>query len=357
MQELARVRRRSRWLLGACALLVAATGWSWLRRPSSAREPLDLDRDGAVAELKEQLSSAGYAERVRMLHKLGRSGSPKATAAVIELYRSAANDRVRLNAIQELGRLGTREAVAELAEIAQGTRRHLAQRAIRALGQTGSPDAEGKLLELLESEEQRSGRAQVLDALGALGGERAVETLVKLAQDREESARLSAVGALGESGAPSALTVLAQLAADPERKVRERAVAALGSHGSPEAKTALVRLVQEGEASLRPAALEKLNWHKKEGHTIVIVSASFEEYLKFWCKQEGIALLATTIEVKDGKFTGKFASPNCYGDEKIRRIKQTYNLQDFSHITAYGDTKGDLPLKEIAHEFHYKPFL
>lgn len=107
---------------------------------------------------------------------------------------------------------------------------------------------------------------------------------------------------------------------------------------------------------LRPAALEKLNWHKKEGHTIVIVSASFENYLHFWCQKEGVALLATKLEVKDGKFTGKFASPNCYGEEKIRRIKQAYNLKDFAHITAYGDTKGDLPLKEIAHEFHYKPF-
>jgi phosphatidylglycerophosphatase C len=107
---------------------------------------------------------------------------------------------------------------------------------------------------------------------------------------------------------------------------------------------------------IRPGAREKLQWHNKEGHTIVIVSASFENYLEFWCRKEGLELLATKIEVKDGKFTGNFASPNCHGQEKIRRINAAYNLKDFEYIYAYGDTKGDLPLKTIANEFHYKPF-
>ncbi len=107
---------------------------------------------------------------------------------------------------------------------------------------------------------------------------------------------------------------------------------------------------------LRPAALEKLTWHKAQGHTVVVVSASFEDYLHIWCQQEGVALLATKIEVKDGKFTGQFSSPNCYGEEKIRRINEAYNLKDFAYIYAYGDSRGDLPLKRIANEFHYQPF-
>ena len=107
---------------------------------------------------------------------------------------------------------------------------------------------------------------------------------------------------------------------------------------------------------LRPKALERLSWHKKEGHKIVVVSASFENYLSVWCKKESIDLIATQIEIKEGKLTGKFASPNCYGDEKIRRINQVLNLKDFSTIYAYGDSRGDIPLKTIATEFSYKPF-
>lgn len=107
---------------------------------------------------------------------------------------------------------------------------------------------------------------------------------------------------------------------------------------------------------LRPAALKKLAWHKQQGHKIVVVSASFESYLNVWCRAEGLDLLATQVEVIDGKLTGKFASKNCYGDEKVHRIKAAYDLKDFQYIYAYGDSRGDLPLKTIANEFHYKPF-
>jgi len=107
---------------------------------------------------------------------------------------------------------------------------------------------------------------------------------------------------------------------------------------------------------IRPKAKERYKWHKREGHHVVIVSASFENYLKFWTRPEEMALLATVGEVKGGKLTGKFASRNCHGLEKVIRLKAAYDLKSFEHIYAYGDTRGDLPLKTIAHEFHYKPF-
>lgn len=107
---------------------------------------------------------------------------------------------------------------------------------------------------------------------------------------------------------------------------------------------------------LRPAALQKIAWHKEQGHKIVVVSASFENYLGVWCKSQGLDLLGTQVEIKNSKLTGKFASKNCFGEEKIIRIKQAYNLADFDYIYAYGDSRGDLPLKTIADEFHYKPF-
>ena len=89
---------------------------------------------------------------------------------------------------------------------------------------------------------------------------------------------------------------------------------------------------------------------------LAIVTASFENYLKFWTKKEGFELIATRAEVKMGKLTGQFSTPNCHGEEKINRIKAAYNLADFEFVYAYGDTKGDLALKAIANEFSYKPF-
>lgn len=109
-------------------------------------------------------------------------------------------------------------------------------------------------------------------------------------------------------------------------------------------------------AIVRPAALERLHWHQGKGHRIVIVSASFENYLKPWCGRYGFDLLATRLEVKDGVLTGRFASKNCYGEEKVKRLKEAYRLEDFELIYAYGDSAGDHALAEIADEFHYRPF-
>ena len=107
---------------------------------------------------------------------------------------------------------------------------------------------------------------------------------------------------------------------------------------------------------MRPVALQRVEWHKDQGHRIVIVSASFEDYLKPWCDAHKVDLLATQLEIKEGRLTGEFASGNCYGEEKLDRLKQAYNLRDFEFIYAYGDSRGDKALAKIANEFHFKPF-
>jgi phosphoserine phosphatase len=50
------------------------------------------------------------------------------------------------------------------------------------------------------------------------------------------------------------------------------------------------------------------------------------------------------------------ASCNCYGEEKVRRIRASYNLDEFNHIYAYGDSEGDKAMLDLAHEHDYKHF-
>lgn len=109
-------------------------------------------------------------------------------------------------------------------------------------------------------------------------------------------------------------------------------------------------------AIVRSVALQRVEWHKEQGHRVVIVSASFENYLKPWCDAHKVDLLATQLEIKEGRITGEFASGNCYGEEKLDRLKQAYHLNDFEFIYAYGDSKGDKVLAKIANEFQYNPF-
>ena len=107
---------------------------------------------------------------------------------------------------------------------------------------------------------------------------------------------------------------------------------------------------------LRPKAIEKINWHKNQGHKVVVVSASIECWLRPWCEKNSLELIATKLEIKDDIVTGKLLSKNCYGVEKVNRIKEIYNLKDFEYIYSYGDSSGDKQMLELAHEKFYKPF-
>lgn len=107
---------------------------------------------------------------------------------------------------------------------------------------------------------------------------------------------------------------------------------------------------------LRPSGLAKLQWHQRQGHQVVIVSASCENWLKPWTDAIGVELLATQLEVKASKLTGRYLGENCHGDEKVRRIQVAYSLDDYNVIYAYGDTAGDRPMLQLATQAFYKPF-
>jgi HAD superfamily hydrolase (TIGR01490 family) len=107
------------------------------------------------------------------------------------------------------------------------------------------------------------------------------------------------------------------------------------------------------EKITKKIALDKLNWHKQEKHKIVIVSASVECWLKSWCEKNGFEVLSTKLKFENQKLQKNFLTPNCYGQEKVNRIKEKYNLADFEYIYAYGDSRGDYQMLNIADERYF----
>lgn len=107
---------------------------------------------------------------------------------------------------------------------------------------------------------------------------------------------------------------------------------------------------------IRPTALEKIRQLQKQDIPVVIVSASAENWLKSWCNDYGLICIATQLEKKDNILTGKIAGKNCYGEEKVKRIKEKFNLDDYENIYCFGDTKGDKPMLSLATLGFYKPF-
>ncbi len=107
---------------------------------------------------------------------------------------------------------------------------------------------------------------------------------------------------------------------------------------------------------VRPGAIEAIEQHRHNRATIAVVSASAENWVKPWCDAHGLICIATRLEVESGSITGNFLGKNCHGVEKVRRIKERFDLESFDHIIAYGDSSGDKDMLAIATESHYKPF-
>jgi len=96
---------------------------------------------------------------------------------------------------------------------------------------------------------------------------------------------------------------------------------------------------------LRPDIIARAEWHRGQGHKLVIVSASFACYLRPVAEQLGFdAVLATELEVgSDGRVTGELASPNVRGVEKVRRLDAWIGDAPAT-VWVYGNSAGDREL-------------
>ena len=97
-------------------------------------------------------------------------------------------------------------------------------------------------------------------------------------------------------------------------------------------------------------------WGAKGAHR-VIVTASPETTVAPFARRLGAEALLGTPLVFDGddRVTGAFASPNCRGEEKVRRLRAIYG-EDVRLAAAYGDTSGDTEMLAIADEKGFRVF-
>ena len=109
---------------------------------------------------------------------------------------------------------------------------------------------------------------------------------------------------------------------------------------------------------VKPEALKRIEWHRQNGHEIVIISASVENWITPWATLNGIdTVLATQIQVIDGLITGKFLSKNCHGAEKVNRLLQHLPDRENYILYAYGDSSGDKDLLQFADHKFYRVFV
>lgn len=98
------------------------------------------------------------------------------------------------------------------------------------------------------------------------------------------------------------------------------------------------------------AARELVEQHRAAGDTLMVITATNRFVTEPIVKLYGIEhLLATTPELKDGQYTGKFIDTPCFQDGKVKQLQDW--LADSQHSLTgsyfYSDSHNDLPLLKL----------
>jgi phosphatidylglycerophosphatase C len=96
----------------------------------------------------------------------------------------------------------------------------------------------------------------------------------------------------------------------------------------------------------RASIVARLEWHRVQGHEVLIVSASLQMYVDVVAELlHANGALGTRLAVDPkGRLTGSYQGKNCRGTEKMGRLNEWITLRDYPTqpvIYAYGNSRGD----------------
>ncbi len=106
--------------------------------------------------------------------------------------------------------------------------------------------------------------------------------------------------------------------------------------------------------TVRPRAIERIEWHKRQGDEVAVVSAALDVYMQPWCDTMGVQCVCTQLEERNGRFTGRYVGGDCTAGEKARRVLERFDLTRYALLYAYGDTREDREMLAIAHRRFYR---
>lgn len=108
---------------------------------------------------------------------------------------------------------------------------------------------------------------------------------------------------------------------------------------------------------IKPEAKARLEWHQRQGHRCILISASLDAYLAPWAKEMGFRdCITSRLESVNGLVTGKLIGKNCRGVEKVRRLDELLGPRERYYLFAYGDSDGDRELLAFADAPFYRRF-
>ena len=101
----------------------------------------------------------------------------------------------------------------------------------------------------------------------------------------------------------------------------------------------------------KPAALARIEWHRRQGHLLMLATASFDFYADAIGQSLGFdSVVATRAAWHNQKVTGDFDGKNLRGEAKLKAVTRALKRFDSGiwRIVAYSDNQSDLPILRFA---------
>jgi phosphoserine phosphatase len=88
-----------------------------------------------------------------------------------------------------------------------------------------------------------------------------------------------------------------------------------------------------------------------------VVSASISDWVKPFFDKDELMVIGTEVEYDANEcLTGHFLTPNCYGEEKVKRLLAMEPDRDSYFLISYGDSEGDKEIIQFADRSYYQAF-
>ena len=100
----------------------------------------------------------------------------------------------------------------------------------------------------------------------------------------------------------------------------------------------------------RPYMLERIEWHRSQGDTVLLVTSSNAMLVKPIAEMLGISdVICAEVEIKNGQPTGKVLDTLPYNTGKVTRLNEwiSRNNHTLEGSWGYGDSRNDLPLLQV----------
>ena len=100
---------------------------------------------------------------------------------------------------------------------------------------------------------------------------------------------------------------------------------------------------------LRADCVRRWRWHRQRGHRLVLASASLDLYLRPLGELLGAdEVISTTMDVVNGRLTGRLATPNCRGAQKAARVREYLESRPTGTVWVYANGVADRPTLALA---------